>query len=83
MWDLIFNKLDFLSKIKFRQINSYSMNLNIYDFKNINKKYLQKLNDDVLINYSFIKYLNARNNKKITNINHMSNLKILDASHCC
>ena len=36
-------KLDFLSKIKFRQINLYLMNLNIYDFKNINKKIFKKI----------------------------------------
>ena len=44
------------------------MNLNIYDFKNIDKKYLILLSDNVLINYPFAKYLVACNNKKITNV---------------
>jgi hypothetical protein len=77
---IIFGSLDFLSKIRFRCISKYMNSLEIYDFKNIDKKYLLLLTDKILFNYHFVKYLNANNNKKITNVNHMEKLIELDAS---
>jgi hypothetical protein len=47
--------------------------LEIHDFYNIDKKYLRLLNDKILLNYPFIKYLNASANKEITNLNHIYN----------
>jgi hypothetical protein len=52
----------------------------IYDFYNIEEKYLKLLDDTILLNYPFIKYLNACNNIKITNVNHLNNLIKLNPS---
>jgi hypothetical protein len=58
--------------------------LEIYDFYNIPSKYLRLLNDKILFNYPFIKYLDASYNLKITNVNYMHKLIELDASgHYC
>jgi hypothetical protein len=54
--------------------------LQIYDLYNIERKYLDLLNDKILLNYPFVKYLNASYNPTITNVNHMQNLSELDAS---
>lgn len=64
---LIFHNLDFLSKIRFRNVAKYYRSLNIYNFYNISNKYLYLLDDNILSKYSFIKYLQASNNFKITN----------------
>jgi hypothetical protein len=56
---LIFGFLIFPSKIKFRSISKYMHKLEIHDFYNIRKKYLNLLDDKILLNYPFIKYLNA------------------------
>jgi hypothetical protein len=77
---IIFGFLDFLSKIKFRCVSKYMHKLEIYDFNNIPLKYIQLLNDEILLNYPFIKYLNASTNSKITNVNHMDKLIELNAS---
>jgi hypothetical protein len=54
---LIFGSLDFLSKIQCRSISKYMYLLEIYDFYDIEEKYLMLLNDKILLNYPFIKYL--------------------------
>jgi hypothetical protein len=78
---IIFGFLDFISKIRFRSTSKYNNKLEIHDFYNIEKKYLDLLDDKILLNYPYIKYLNARNNQKITNVNHMAkSLTELDAS---
>ena len=80
----IFDKLDFKTQIRFRQI---CKRLNRIDIHNIhfyvNYKYLRNLSDKVFINYPKVKYFNALGNPKMTNINHMTNLQILDASYNC
>jgi hypothetical protein len=80
---IIFDKLYFLSKIKLRYVSKYMHKLEIYDFYNISDKYLKLLNDEILLNYPFIKYLNAFDNSKITNVNHMDKLIELKASFNC
>src|SRR3972149_9761856 len=76
---LILNKLDFLSQIRFRQVFK---KLKIYDFCDIDNKYLELLNDKILKAHLFIQKLNATNNLKITNkgINHLDLIK-LDTSN--
>ena len=64
---LFFGSLDFLSKIRFRCTSKYTHLLEIHDFYDIEIKYLYLLNDKILLNYPFIKYLNAFNNLKISN----------------
>ena len=78
----IFEKLNFKNKMIFRLccIDFYEK-LKIYDLLNINQKYKNKLNDNILFNLKYVKYLGASHNKKITNngIKHM-NLHTLYAS---
>jgi uncharacterized protein YutD len=80
---LISGFLDFLSKIRFRSISKYSNLLEIHDFYNIEEKYLILLNDKILLNYPFIRSLNAYNNPNITNVNYMEKLIELNASSNC
>jgi hypothetical protein len=77
---IIFNNLDFLSKIRLRCVSKNLHKLEIHDFFNIPFQYINLLNDEILFNYNFIKYLDASYNSKITNISHMKNLIKLDAS---
>ena len=77
----IFLLCDFLTQIRFRQTCKFLYNfLQIIDFYNIETKYLTKLNEDILKNYKYIKYLNVKTNRTIKDISWMVNLKILDAS---
>src|SRR3989304_8338023 len=74
----------FNSIINLSSANKYFYNninvINLYD--DIDRKYLRKLNDSILIQqkYANIRYLNAKYNSKITTANHMSKLEILNAS---
>src|SRR5439155_556418 len=75
---LIFNKLDFLSQIRFRQISRfYYKNLQITDLFNIDYKYIKLLNDKILKKYPYVEFSNASRINRIKNINHMKNLKKL------
>ena len=80
---IIFNKLDFLSQIRFRQVCKYFYNdLQVIDFYNIAYKFTLKLTDDILKNYPNIKLLNSYNNPNIKKVNQfLKNLKILDSSY--
>src|SRR5436309_652283 len=83
-WNIIFDYCDFLSKIRLRQVCKFLYNnLQIIDFYHIDDKYLDKLTDDILKNYNHIKYLNAYNNSKISDVNWMINLKELNARDNC
>ena len=80
----IFDKLDFVTQIRFRQICKWLNRINIHNmYFHIDNKYLCKLSDKILVNYNKLRYLNAKYNEKITNVNHMTNLQILDASWEC
>src|SRR5439155_15131162 len=82
--NLIFNKLDFLSQIRFRQISQfYYKHLQITDLYHIDYKYLKLLNDEILKNYLHVKYLNANDNSRIKEIGHMKNLEILNCKANC
>jgi hypothetical protein len=78
---LIFINLDFLSKIRLKRVSKNLNSLEIYDFYNIEKKYLRLLNDQILSKYYFIKYLDASYNNNITNVNHMYNLQKLKTNN--
>ena len=83
---IIFDKLDFKSQIIFKQQCKYFYGqLRIYDLYNIDKKYKEKLNDNILKNFKYTKYLDAsdgNNNNCITDegIKNM-NLIILNATY--
>ena len=77
----IFNNLNLKYQIYITQCNKYfNNNLHIIDLYNIDKKYIDKLNDDILQNYKNFTKLNIKNNAKVKYISHLSNLKILKCS---
>lgn len=81
VWQIILNYSDFLSQIRLTQVCSHlHTNLKITDFHNISYEYLNRLNDTILKNYPHIIKLNAGGNLKITDVNHMANLQVLNAS---
>ena len=78
---IIFIFCDFMSQISLiSTCTYYRNNLHIIDLFNIDKKYLQKLNQDILHLSIFekVKYLDACPNQKITRVSHMKFLEILD-----
>ena len=83
IWNEIFEYLDqdILSQLRLRSVNKNTNQLKIVNFFIIDKKYLNKLNDKILKQYDYIKYLNASYNLKITDegIKHMTHLHILNA----
>ena len=80
----IFDKLDFKTQLRFRQICKRLNRVDIHNMcYNIDDEYLDKLSDEILINYPKVKYLDASYNSKITNVNHMTKLQILDIHGMC
>src|SRR5579872_1852020 len=77
LYHIITNYIQFQNIIKLVQCNRLT-NIDIIDFHNVNNKYIFYINDTIISNYKNIKYLNAKYNNKITNINHLINLEILD-----
>ena len=77
----IFDKLDFLTQIRFRQICKWLNRIKIHNmYYYMNIQYIDRLSNKILINYPEIKYLMVSYNSKVSNINHMTKLQILDAS---
>ena len=69
IWNEIFEYLDqdILSQLSLKSVNKNTNRLRIINFCTIGQKYLYKLDDKILKQYDYIKYLNASCNKKITN----------------
>ena len=79
---IIYNQLDFINQSNLRLVSKDFTKYPITNlFDNVPKKY--KLTDIILKSYPFIIKLNAGNNKKITNVNHLINLQILNAEGGC
>ena len=84
IYQIILLFTDFITQIRIRQLNKLFYNkLDIYDFYNINHKYLVLLDNKILRNYPFIKYLNANDNEHITDVNYLTKLEELDAHGDC
>ena len=82
IWQIIFNKSCFISKIHMRMCcRLFYQILEINDFYNIDEYYLMKLTDDIISKYN-ITMLKVLDNSKITDegIKHMQ-LHTLDASY--
>ena len=83
IWNEVFEFLDqdILSQLRLRSVNKNTNRLRIVNFYIIDQKYLNKLNDKILKQYDYIKYLNASQNQNITNegIKHMIQLHTLNA----
>ena len=76
----IFDKLDFITQIRFRQLCKWLNRIDIHNmYFHISIKYFYRLSDKILSAYPKIIYLKTSHNEKITNVNYMTNLKILDA----
>ena len=79
--NLIFDLLDFISKIRIRQISKYFLNnFQISDFYGLDKMYLEKLTEQILISHPKIKYLNIAETDSVQNINFLSDLRVLSIS---
>src|SRR6185503_2503142 len=83
LYNLICDYLDFIDKIHHLIVCKQFKFIKICDMYNIDSKYLKCLNDEILKNYRDLEKLNARNNSKITTLNYMKKLKILDISDFC
>lgn len=84
IWQIILDVSDFLTQIRLTQVCiDLNQCLRITDFYNIDNCYLQKLNDNILKNYPYITQLNADSNINVTNVNHLSRLKKLNAEYIC
>ena len=80
----IFDKLDFILQIRFRQcdLSNYDI-LHVTNFYNVSTRIKRKYTDQILLNYPFIKYLDCYCNEHVTNINHLGNLRVLNAGNIC
>jgi len=84
IWQIVLDYSDFLTKIRIRQIcKELYIHLRIIDFYHIEDQFLIKLNDDIIKQHPYIKYLFAFDNSNITDINHLEHLEVLDASWEC
>ena len=52
--------------------------IQITDLYSINRKYTQKLDQQILCNYAHIIQLRLSGNTKVINLNHMKSLRVLD-----
>ena len=80
---IIFKYINFYDKHTFKKIKKFMNRIHMTDLFGIDNKYLVRLDDNILSNYKFAVRLCARNNPKITHINHMTNLKELNAGGKC
>jgi len=85
VWQIILEYSDdFLAKIRLRQVCKDTYNhLRIIDFYHIEDQFLIKLNDNIIKQHQYIKYLFAFDNTNITDVNHLDYLEELDASWDC
>jgi len=81
IYQLVLSYADFLSQIRLRCVcKTFYERLEIHDFFDVDTKYLGLLSDKILRSYPFIIRLYANYNEKITNVNHLTKLEVLDAS---
>jgi len=57
--------------------------LDITDMYNIDNKYKERLTQSIIDKYINLEKLDASNNAKITNVNHLAKLEILNAENEC
>ena len=80
---IVIEYLHFYDKHTLQKINKYTNCIQITDLYNIKNIFLEKLDDNILKQYKSAIKLNVTDNQKITNINHMRKIKILNASGDC
>jgi len=80
LYRLILEYADFLTQIRLRCVcKLFHQRLEIHDFYSIDEKYSKCLSDEILYTYPFITKLNAGYNMKITDVNHLTKLEVLNA----
>jgi len=80
LYNVIFTYLEFYDKHTFQKMNKYTNKIHIKNLYDIDEIYLGELDDKIIKKYRHVTKLNAKNNFGITNINHMTKLKELNAS---
>ena len=84
LWQEIMEQSNTIEQIQLTMVCKYFQNnLQVTDLYNCPEKYLKILSDKELDRYPYVKKLNACNNRKITKVNHMTNLRKLDARGEC
>lgn len=83
IWRDIFDLSSFREKIAIRQISYDLLTIPIIDLYHIEDFYLERITDEVLKQHPQIRYLFAFDNPKITKVDHLEELEILDASWGC
>lgn len=73
------NAIDWLSAIRFRQISKFFYNLEFQNLLKLREPYCSLLDDKFVYTHPFIRHLDIRNNKLITDLSYMHKLKTLDA----
>ena len=79
---LIFKYLEFYDKHTFKRIKKNTDRIYITDLFNIHRKYLIRLDDDILKNYKCVVKLSLGPCSKVTQIQHIKKLRELNASGC-
>ena len=79
---IVFNYLDFYDKYTFKRTRKFMNKIHITDLFDIEDKYLENIDDDILLNHRFAIRLYICD-RKISRVNHMTKLKELDASYDC
>ena len=77
LFHFVFDYLSFYDKHVFQKINKRMLSFEIIDLKNIDHKYLRRIDNTILNDYKNIKFLDSSFNTNINNINRFTNLKEL------
>ena len=82
-WALVFDKLDIVSQLNFRNACRSFKCFDIIDLFNVPRKVRWRLDDSIVLQFPKLKHLDAFDNSKITDlsVSKLVNLSTLDASH--
>ena len=83
LYNIIFLYLVFYDKHTFQKMNQCTNKIHVINLFDIKLRYHSGLNNKISKNYSHIVKLNAINNSKISNVNHMTKLKESQARWTC
>jgi hypothetical protein len=79
LWENVFYYLDFKSQLRMQEVCKNFNGLKIYK---IPDDYSYLLTDEILKKYVWLTELHVYDNPHITNLNHITNLKILNVGGC-
>lgn len=78
----IYDRLGFIAQVKLRLVSKFFVKYEITNLFDDVPNY-HRLTDNILKLYPYIIKLDVSHNKKITNINHLVNLQVLNANGFC